>query len=220
MGFQTCGVAVHGPNIGIHDGHVLARSARQNQSAGSTAAASGPMLESGHEFNIRFRASGEIITWRSNSGVRSKCATRRGARPRLPPPRLDLAVRPRRNRKAEWARRMVRENVLTTDDLIWPLFVVDGHNKRTRRRLDARRRPAQRRPGGARRRARGEAEHPLHRAVSLYRAVACATSTAPRRSTPTISCANRCAPSRRNFPSSACSATSRSIPSPATAMTA
>src|ERR1700676_5236766 len=46
-------------------------------------------------------------------------------------PALDLAVRPRRNRKAEWARRLVRENVLTTDDLIWPLFVVDGHNKRT-----------------------------------------------------------------------------------------
>jgi porphobilinogen synthase len=43
---------------------------------------------------------------------------------------LDLVVRPRRNRKAEWARRLVRENVLTTDDLIWPLFVVDGHNKR------------------------------------------------------------------------------------------
>src|ERR1700686_2340903 len=43
---------------------------------------------------------------------------------------LDLAVRPRRNRKAEWARRLVRENVLTPDDLIWPLFVVDGHNKR------------------------------------------------------------------------------------------
>ena len=39
-------------------------------------------------------------------------------------------MRPRRNRKAEWARRLVRENVLTTDDLIWPLFVVDGHNKR------------------------------------------------------------------------------------------
>ena len=43
---------------------------------------------------------------------------------------LDLVIRPRRNRKAEWARRLVRENVLTTDDLIWPLFVVDGHNKR------------------------------------------------------------------------------------------
>ena len=40
--------------------------------------------------------------------------------------RLNLAVRPRRNRKAEWTRRLVRENVLTTDDLIWPLFLVDG----------------------------------------------------------------------------------------------
>src|SRR6202165_6087145 len=44
---------------------------------------------------------------------------------------LDLTVRPRRNRKSEWARRLVRENVLTTDDLIWPLFVVDGHNRRS-----------------------------------------------------------------------------------------
>jgi porphobilinogen synthase len=43
---------------------------------------------------------------------------------------LDLAVRLRRNRKSEWARRLVRENVLTTDDLIWPLFVVAGHNTR------------------------------------------------------------------------------------------
>jgi porphobilinogen synthase len=43
---------------------------------------------------------------------------------------LDLTTRPRRNRKAEWARRLVRENVLTPDDLIWPLFVIDGSNKR------------------------------------------------------------------------------------------
>ena len=55
----------------------------------------------------------------------------------LAAPALDLVVRPRRNRKAEWARRLVRENVLTTDDLIWPLFVVDGHNKRTAGGLDA-----------------------------------------------------------------------------------
>jgi porphobilinogen synthase len=47
-----------------------------------------------------------------------------------PAERLDLAVRPRRNRRAEWARRMVREHVLTTDDLIWPLFVVDGSKVR------------------------------------------------------------------------------------------
>src|SRR5271169_5424899 len=49
----------------------------------------------------------------------------------LSAPGLDLVIRPRRNRKAEWTRRLVRENVLTTDDLIWPLFVADGHNKRT-----------------------------------------------------------------------------------------
>src|SRR3979490_2800954 len=44
--------------------------------------------------------------------------------------RLDLATRMRRNRKSEWARRMVRENVLTTNDLIWPLFVTDGAQAR------------------------------------------------------------------------------------------
>src|ERR1700758_2938673 len=44
--------------------------------------------------------------------------------------RLDLTIRPRRNRRAEWARRMVRENVLTPDDLIWPLFLVDGSRGR------------------------------------------------------------------------------------------
>jgi porphobilinogen synthase len=43
---------------------------------------------------------------------------------------LDLAIRPRRNRQSEWVRRMVRENVVTTDDLIWPLFLVDGENTR------------------------------------------------------------------------------------------
>src|SRR5260370_18794288 len=48
----------------------------------------------------------------------------------LAAPTLDLVVRPRRNRKAEWARRLVRENVLPTDDLIWPLFVVDGPTQR------------------------------------------------------------------------------------------
>ena len=43
---------------------------------------------------------------------------------------LHLTTRLRRNRKSEWARRLVRENTLTTDDLIWPLFVADGHNRR------------------------------------------------------------------------------------------
>jgi porphobilinogen synthase len=51
--------------------------------------------------------------------------------PAQAPDRLDLTVRMRRNRRAEWARRMVREHTLTTDDLIWPLFVMDGNNART-----------------------------------------------------------------------------------------
>ncbi|PVE23233.1 porphobilinogen synthase [Microvirga sp. KLBC 81] len=44
--------------------------------------------------------------------------------------RLNLSHRPRRNRKAEWSRRLVRENVLTTNDLIWPVFVVEGASGR------------------------------------------------------------------------------------------
>jgi len=44
--------------------------------------------------------------------------------------RLGLTHRPRRNRKADWARRLVAEHVLTTADLIWPLFLIDGEKKR------------------------------------------------------------------------------------------
>ena len=39
---------------------------------------------------------------------------------------LELTHRPRRNRKSDWARRLVRENTVTVDDLIWPLFVREG----------------------------------------------------------------------------------------------
>ena len=44
--------------------------------------------------------------------------------------KFDLKIRPRRNRKAEWSRRLVRENALTTDDLIWPLFICEGTKTR------------------------------------------------------------------------------------------
>ena len=43
---------------------------------------------------------------------------------------LDLGTRLRRNRRADWTRRMVRENVVTTDDLIWPIFVMEGDKAR------------------------------------------------------------------------------------------
>ena len=38
--------------------------------------------------------------------------------------------RMRRNRKSDWARRLVRENTLTSSDLIWPIFLVEGHQVR------------------------------------------------------------------------------------------
>ncbi|MBC7147892.1 MAG: porphobilinogen synthase [Rhizobium sp.] len=34
--------------------------------------------------------------------------------------------RMRRNRKADWTRRLVLENRLTVDDLIWPIFIIPG----------------------------------------------------------------------------------------------
>ena len=34
--------------------------------------------------------------------------------------------RMRRNRKADWTRRLVRETQLSVDDLIWPIFIVGG----------------------------------------------------------------------------------------------
>lgn len=43
---------------------------------------------------------------------------------------LPLTHRLRRNRKADWSRRLVRENSLTVDDLIWPVFVIEGENRR------------------------------------------------------------------------------------------
>ncbi len=36
----------------------------------------------------------------------------------------------RRMRKADWSRRLVRENALTVDDLIWPIFIIEGENRR------------------------------------------------------------------------------------------
>jgi len=38
------------------------------------------------------------------------------------------SVRLRRNRKSEWSRRLVSENNLSTNDLIWPIFIREGKN--------------------------------------------------------------------------------------------
>ena len=36
--------------------------------------------------------------------------------------------RMRRNRRFDWTRRMVRENTVLPDDLIWPIFLIEGSN--------------------------------------------------------------------------------------------
>ena len=40
-------------------------------------------------------------------------------------------TRLRRLRRTDWSRRLVREHRLTVDDLIWPVFVHDGQNRRS-----------------------------------------------------------------------------------------
>jgi len=40
------------------------------------------------------------------------------------------ALRMRRNRHSNWSRRLVSENKLSVDDLIWPIFVIAGKNVR------------------------------------------------------------------------------------------
>ncbi len=39
------------------------------------------------------------------------------------------AIRMRRNRSDDWIRKLTRENTVTTADLIWPVFVIEGEGK-------------------------------------------------------------------------------------------
>jgi porphobilinogen synthase len=41
---------------------------------------------------------------------------------------MDLPLRPRRNRRSESIRTLVRETVLTVGDLIYPLFLQEGED--------------------------------------------------------------------------------------------
>jgi porphobilinogen synthase len=47
------------------------------------------------------------------------------------PSQSPMMQRPRRNRKSEAVRAMVEETRVTTDDLIFPLFLIDGKNQKT-----------------------------------------------------------------------------------------
>jgi len=70
--------------------------------------------------NVRLRP--ETVTARKGRG-----SSETGA---APYEGLELPTRMRRNRRADWSRRLVRENKLSVDDLIWPLFVIEGRKRR------------------------------------------------------------------------------------------
>jgi porphobilinogen synthase len=62
--------------------------------------------------------------------VNSASGDRHG--PRVPQnPGQFPTTRLRRNRRTAWSRRLVAENRLSVDDLIWPIFVHEGQGKRT-----------------------------------------------------------------------------------------
>ena len=63
--------------------------------------------------------------------LRTARVKRSGAQaPEVPQPGFP-ATRMRRNRKADWSRRLVRETTLQPADLIWPLFVIEGTAERS-----------------------------------------------------------------------------------------
>jgi porphobilinogen synthase len=63
--------------------------------------------------------------------LRTERAKRAGTKTQAPVQSGFPATRLRRNRRADWSRRLVRETSLTTDDLIWPIFVIEGTRVRT-----------------------------------------------------------------------------------------
>ena len=54
----------------------------------------------------------------------------RGKTPTTPEPGFP-ATRLRRNRRSDWSRRLVCETTLTPNDLIWPIFLIEGKNERS-----------------------------------------------------------------------------------------
>ena len=42
------------------------------------------------------------------------------------------SLRMRRNRKYNWTRRLIRENELSSNDLILPIFLTEGKNKKVK----------------------------------------------------------------------------------------
>jgi porphobilinogen synthase len=62
---------------------------------------------------------------RAKEAAKASVPAKPKAKPGFPATRL------RRNRRADWSRRLVRETRLSADDLIWPIFLIEGKNRRS-----------------------------------------------------------------------------------------
>ena len=51
------------------------------------------------------------------------------------------SLRLRRNRKTDWSRRLTQENTLSVNDLVLPLFLIDGNNKKQSIKKQLRQKP-------------------------------------------------------------------------------
>jgi porphobilinogen synthase len=79
-----------------------------------------------HEINrIMSSPKEKTVALRTERMKRAKAKTPATPEPGFPATRL------RRNRRSDWSRRLVRETTLSTDDLIWPIFVTEGTNERS-----------------------------------------------------------------------------------------
>ena len=67
----------------------------------------------------------KTVSLRTERAKRAGTATEAAKGPGFP------ATRMRRNRRADWSRRLVRETSLTSSDLIWPIFLIEGTRART-----------------------------------------------------------------------------------------
>jgi porphobilinogen synthase len=70
-------------------------------------------------------SKGKPVSLRTERAKRAGNKAQAPTRPGFPATRL------RRNRRAGWSRRLVRETSLTADDLIWPIFLIEGTGART-----------------------------------------------------------------------------------------
>ena len=66
------------------------------------------------------QAKDKTVSLRTERVKRARAKSPASSKPGFPATRL------RRNRKADWSRRLIRGATLTTDDLIWPIFVIEG----------------------------------------------------------------------------------------------